>query len=83
MGGTVITGRTPAEVAARLAQARAIFPRVPEDAAGWRAAGFLYGVIDEVRQEIKRWDAAGMSRLMLQMLDMEDLEAIRLLGREN
>jgi len=40
-------------------------------------------VIDEVRHEIKRWDGAGMSRLMLQMLDMEDLEAIRLLGREN
>ena len=78
----VITGRTPAEVTARLARARAIFPRVPEDAAGWRAAGFLYGLIDEVRQEIKRWDAAGMSRLMLQLLDMDDLDAIRLIARE-
>jgi F420-dependent oxidoreductase-like protein len=78
----VITGRTPAEVAARLARARAIFPRVPEDAAGWRAAGFLYGLIDEVRPEIKRWDAAGMSRLMLQLLDMDDLDAIRLIARE-
>ena len=78
----VITGRTPAEVTARLARARAIFPRVPEDAAGWRAAGFLYGLIDEVRQEIKRWDAAGMSRLMLQLLDMDDLDVIRLIARE-
>ena len=55
---------------------------MPEDAAGWRAAGFLYGLIDEVRQEIKRWDAAGMSRLMLQLLDMDDLDAIRLIARE-
>jgi alkanesulfonate monooxygenase SsuD/methylene tetrahydromethanopterin reductase-like flavin-dependent oxidoreductase (luciferase family) len=78
----VITGRTPAEVAARLARARAIFPRVPEDAAGWRAAGFLYGLIDEVRHELKRWDAAGMSRVMLQLLDMDDLDAIRLIARE-
>ena len=78
----VITGRTPAEVAARLAGARAIFPRVPEDAAGWRAAGFLYGLIDEVRHELKRWDAAGMSRVMLQLLDMDDLDAIRLIARE-
>ena len=55
---------------------------MPEDAAGWRAAGFLYGPIDEVRQELKRWDAAGMSRLMLQLLDMDDLDAIRLIARE-
>ena len=31
----IMTGRTPAEVAARLAKARTIFPRVPEDAAGY------------------------------------------------
>jgi len=78
----IITGRTPAEVAARLAKARTIFPRVPEDAASWRAAGFLYGSIDEVRQELKRWDAAGMSRVMLQLLDMDDLDAIHLIARE-
>ncbi|HET7342096.1 MAG TPA: TIGR03560 family F420-dependent LLM class oxidoreductase, partial [Methylomirabilota bacterium] len=34
----IITGRTPAEVTARRARARAIFPRLPEDPAGWRAA---------------------------------------------
>jgi F420-dependent oxidoreductase-like protein len=78
----VITGRTPAEVAARLERARAIFPRVPADAAGWRAAGFLYGVIDEVRQDLARWEATGMARAMLQVLDMDDVEAIQLIARE-
>jgi F420-dependent oxidoreductase-like protein len=78
----VITGRTEADVTARRQRARAIFPRVPEDAAGWRAAGFLYGVIDEVRQDLARWEAAGLHRVMLQMLDMDDLEAIRLIARE-
>ena len=78
----VITGRTQAEVAARLEKARAIFPRVPPDGAGWRAAGFLFGVIDEVRQELRRWEATGIARAMLQMLDMDDLEAIELIGRE-
>ena len=74
----VITGRTPAvrsprgrpERAYDLPSARRRTPR-----AG--APPGSYGLIDEVRQEIKRWDAAGMSRLMLPMLDMEDLEAIR------
>ena len=78
----VITGRTPAEVTARLERARTIFPRVPADAAGWRAAGFLFGLIDEVRQDLARWEATGISRAMLQMLDMDDLAAIELIGRE-
>ena len=78
----VITGRTPAEVAARLERARAIFPRVPADEAGWRAAGFLFGVIDEVRQQLEGWEAAGIARAMLQMLDMDDLEAMQLIAQE-
>ena len=78
----VITGRTAAEVDARRARARAIFPRLPEDAAGWRAAGFLYGLLDEVRSDLARWETAGIGRVMLQILDMTDLEMIHLIGRE-
>ena len=78
----VITGRTEAEVAARRHRARAIFPRVPEDAAGWRAAGFLHGVVGQVREDLARWEAAGVGRVMLQMLDMDDLDAIRLIGEK-
>jgi hypothetical protein len=61
---------------------RAIFPRLPEDEAGWRSAGFLYGSIEEIRGGVARWEAAGMHRLMLQVLDMTDLDMIRLIGRE-
>jgi F420-dependent oxidoreductase-like protein len=78
----IIAGRTAAEVAARLARARAAFPRLPENADGWRSAGFLYGGIDEIRRDVARWQAAGMSRLMLQVLDMTDLDMISLIGRE-
>jgi F420-dependent oxidoreductase-like protein len=78
----IITGRTEADVTARRQKARAIFPRVPEDAAGWKAAGFLHGVVDDVRQDLARWKAAGVERVMLQMLDMDDLETIRLIARE-
>jgi F420-dependent oxidoreductase-like protein len=78
----IVTGRTSAEVTARLARARATFPRLPEDAAGWRGAGFLFGGLDEVRRQVGRWEAAGMHRLMLQVLDMTDLEMIGLVGRE-
>jgi hypothetical protein len=78
----IITGRTPAEVKARHERALKIFPRLPEDAASWRAAAFLYGGLDEVREGLARWEAAGIGRFMLQVLDMTDLEMIGLIGRE-
>jgi F420-dependent oxidoreductase-like protein len=78
----VIVGRSPAEMQAREARARATFPRMPEGAVAWRAAGFLYGTPAEVAADLGRWQAVGVSRVYLQMLDMEDLEAIALLARE-
>jgi alkanesulfonate monooxygenase len=78
----VVTGLTAAEVDGRRARARAVFPRLPEDAAGWRAAGFLHGVLDEVRRDLQGWERAGIDRVMLQVLDMTDLDMIQLIGRE-
>lgn len=78
----IIVGRTPAEVGARLARAREIFPRLPEDAAAWRAAGFLFGSPADVVKDLTTWRDLGMGRVMLQMLDQEDLDAIALVGRE-
>ena len=78
----VIVGGTAAEISARHARARAIFPRVPADEAGWRAAGFLYGTPERVVVDLKRWESLGVDRVMLQMLDMEDDAAMDLLARE-
>ena len=77
-----IVGRTPAEVTARRDRARALFPRLPEDEAGWRAACFLYGPPDEIVRDLHRWEGLGVRRVMLQMLDMEDLGALDLIARE-
>lgn len=78
----VLAGRTAAEVDARRVRARAVFPRLPEDASGWRAAGFLHGTPAEIRSDLARWQAAGIERAMLQILDMTDLDMIRLVGTE-
>jgi F420-dependent oxidoreductase-like protein len=78
----IVTGRTPAELTARRQRARSISPRLPEDAAGWHGAGFLHGTLDEVGEGLARWEAAGIERFMLQVLDMTDLEMIDLIGRE-
>jgi alkanesulfonate monooxygenase SsuD/methylene tetrahydromethanopterin reductase-like flavin-dependent oxidoreductase (luciferase family) len=78
----VIVGRTPAEIAARHDRARQVFPRMPPEEAGWRAAGFLHGTPDRVVADLKRWEGLGIQRVMLQMLDMDDTAAMDLLARE-
>jgi F420-dependent oxidoreductase-like protein len=78
----VIYGRSAAETDTRRAKAKAIFPRIPDDAAAWRAAGFLYGGPDEIARDLKRWDTLGIHRVLLQMLDMEDLAAIEAIAKD-
>ena len=78
----VIVGRSEADTATRRGRARASFPRLPEDAAGWRSAGFLHGSPAEVVEDLARWRELGIQRVMLQMIDQEDLAAIELIARE-
>jgi alkanesulfonate monooxygenase SsuD/methylene tetrahydromethanopterin reductase-like flavin-dependent oxidoreductase (luciferase family) len=78
----IIYGRTAAEVEARLAKAKTIFPRIPDDAAAWRAAGFLYGSADDIVRDLKRWQSLGIHRVLLQLLDMEDLAAIEAIAKD-
>jgi alkanesulfonate monooxygenase SsuD/methylene tetrahydromethanopterin reductase-like flavin-dependent oxidoreductase (luciferase family) len=78
----VIVGRSEADTATRRDRARASFPRLPEDAAGWRSAGFLHGSPEDVGEDLARWRELGIQRVMLQMIDQEDLAAIELIARE-
>jgi alkanesulfonate monooxygenase SsuD/methylene tetrahydromethanopterin reductase-like flavin-dependent oxidoreductase (luciferase family) len=78
----VVIGRTRAEVAQRLARGREWFPRVPDSEAEWRAQSFLFGSVDEVVRDLRRWHALGIQRVMLQCLDADDLAAIELVARE-
>ena len=78
----IVVGRTRAEVAARLARGREWFPRVPEGETEWRAQSFLFGSVDEVVRDLRRWHALGVQRVMLQCLDVDDLGAIELIARE-
>lgn len=78
----VVIGRGPAEVVARRARARALFPGVPADEAGWRTAGFLHGTPEEVIGALRRWGALGVQRVLVQLLDPDDAGALDLLARE-
>jgi alkanesulfonate monooxygenase SsuD/methylene tetrahydromethanopterin reductase-like flavin-dependent oxidoreductase (luciferase family) len=75
-------GRGPAEVAHRITAARAIFPVMPADEAGWRAASFLVGSAADVIATLKQWEDAGLQRVLLQMLDQTDIAALEFFARE-
>jgi F420-dependent oxidoreductase-like protein len=75
-------GRDTAEVARRVAAARAVFPALPDGEAAWRAVGFLAGPPAQVLADLDRWKAAGMQRVLLQMLDQEDIGALELFARD-
>ena len=74
-------GRDRSDVARRIAAARAVFPQMPADEAAWRAASFLVGTPGEIVESLHQWEAAGVQRVLLQMLDQEDLAAIELFAR--
>ena len=78
----IVIGRTRAEVASRLARGREWFPRVPESEAEWRAQSFLFGSVDEVVRDLRRWQGLGVQAVMLQCLDVDDLAALELIARE-
>ncbi len=75
-------GRDAAEVARRVANARAVFPALPDGEAAWRAAGFLAGTPTQVVEDLQRWDGVGMQRVLLQMLDQDDIGALELFARD-
>ncbi len=67
-------------MASRLARGREWFPRVPADPAEWRAQSFLLGSPEDVLDGLARWRRLGIRRVMLQLLDMDDLAAIELIA---
>jgi F420-dependent oxidoreductase-like protein len=67
----VDVGRTEAEVAAKT-QARAW--------AWWREPGLFAGTAPVLQQRLREFEAAGAQRVILQWLDLDDLEGLRLLA---
>ncbi len=75
-------GRDADDVAKRIAAARAFFPALPADEAAWHAASFLAGSPERIVADLKAWEKVGIQRVLLQMLDQEDISALELFARE-
>ena len=61
---------------------RATFSGLPADLAAWRSAGFPGGSPAEVTEQLKAFEAAGVSRFMLQQNDLDDITSLELLTSE-
>lgn len=77
-----VVGRTAADVQARIGGHRRIFPNLPADIEGWRAAGFIGGAPAEVTEQIAAFVEAGASRFMLQHNDLDDVDSLELLAAD-
>ncbi|HEX6700978.1 MAG TPA: TIGR03560 family F420-dependent LLM class oxidoreductase [Gaiellaceae bacterium] len=80
----LVVGETRAEA---LERARVVYERQPRDASfdDWvshYSKASLVGSVDEVGERLKEIEATGVDRVMLQHLVHEDLEPVRLIGRE-
>ena len=75
-------GRDASEVARRIATVREVFPALPADEAAWQAASFLAGSPARIVDDLQKWKAAGLQRVMLQTLDQEDIPGLELFARE-
>ncbi|MBL8056588.1 MAG: TIGR03560 family F420-dependent LLM class oxidoreductase [Anaerolineales bacterium] len=75
-----VIGRDAAEVQARIDAQRAMFPSLPADLAGWRAAGYVGGAPAEVLAQLKAYEAAGAARVLVQHNSLDDLASLELLA---
>jgi alkanesulfonate monooxygenase SsuD/methylene tetrahydromethanopterin reductase-like flavin-dependent oxidoreductase (luciferase family) len=77
-------GRDEAEAHQRIARRLARAGQQMETA-DWKAArgdAAVVGTLEEAAEQLRRYEAAGVERVMLQHLDHADLEMVELIGRE-
>jgi F420-dependent oxidoreductase-like protein len=72
-----VFGVTRAEVETKV-QARTHGKSSPADL---RKRGILLGTVDEVSDQLAEFSSAGVQRLMLQWLDLDDLDSLKILAR--
>jgi len=61
---------------------RVMFPNLPEDISAWHAAGFIGGMPQQVIDQLKGFEQAGITRFMLQHNNLDDFDSLTLLAEE-
>ena len=77
-----IIGQDEATIQKRLQAHRAMFSDLPQTRAAWEAAGFLGGSPQQLLDQLKAFEEAGIERFMLQHNDLDDLDSLELMASE-
>lgn len=77
-----VIGRDEATLQNRIDGHRRMFATLPATYAAWRAAGFFGGSPQQLLDQLKEFEAAGIARFMLQHNDLDDLDSLELLAGE-
>lgn len=75
-----IIGQDEATVRKRLAAHRAMFSDLPRTYTEWQVRGFLGGSPQQLLDQLKAFEEAGVERFMLQHNDLDDLDSLELLA---
>ncbi len=75
-----VIGPDEAAVQQRINAHRATFNDLPATLAEWQAAGFIGGTPQQVIEQLKTFEAAGVARFMLQQNDLDDIASLELLA---
>ncbi len=66
----------------RIDTRRAMFSDLPATLADWHEAGLVGGTPQQLLDQLKAFEAAGIQRFMLQHNDLDDLESLELMAHE-
>jgi F420-dependent oxidoreductase-like protein len=82
-----IVGASEDELRRRAAAVQSVVPGLREQPVDeiierQRGRGWLVGTPDELVQQVRAWGSRGVTRIMLQTFDMDDIDALRLIAAE-
>lgn len=76
-----VIGLDEASIQKRIEAQRTMFTDLPGTHAEWQARGFPGGSPQQLLDQLKAFEAAGVERFMLQHNDLDDLDSLELLAR--
>jgi len=77
-----VIARSESELQERIHAHRSTFSDLPGDFPAWLRAGFIGGTPQQVIDQLKGFEEAGVMRFMLQHNDLDDMGSLRLLAEQ-
>ena len=77
-----VVARNGSELQKRIHAHRLMFSDLPGDLTAWHHAGFIGGIPQQVIDQLKEFELAGVKRFMLQHNNLDDIDSLTLLAEE-